>query len=266
MATRAVLLLSGAGVVVATGLTVASMSGAVSGHRADVVAFGDSYYSAPDAAALLRPCARSDDNWARTAAAETGYTVHDWSCGGATSATLLDLVREAVSAGDLNQGTGTVFLSVGGNDFAHQDAVRGNPASDMADRRDVVLANVATAVQIIRDTAPDAKLVMSNYLPSTVGPYVCRDAGPVDGVSLPVYDRTLDEVEGYISETMSIAATQTGADFVDLRSAANGNSTCSPVGTRFVAGEDGPSDVLMAWHPTRAGVRFMTDRFVGHFA
>lgn len=263
---RTVLGLAGGGAVAATALTVTSLSGATSGHHRPVVVFGDSYYSAPDAPALLRPCAQSENNWPRLAAAETGYTVHDWSCGGATSASLLDRIKEALAAGDLTPSTGTVFLAVGGNDFAHQDAVRGIGVDGLPGRRDVVLANVATSVRIIRATAPDAKIVMSNYLPATVGPYVCRDAGPVEGVSLPVYDPTLDDVEAYISETMGIAAQQAGVDFVDLRAAADGNSTCSPVGERFIAGEDGPADILMSWHPTQAGARFMADLFIPEFA
>ena len=265
--TRSLLALTGIGVVVASGLTMVSLSGAASGGHRSVVVFGDSYYSTPDAPALQRPCAQSEHNWPRLAEERTGVTVHDWSCGGATSASLLDHVKESLVAGDLGQDTGTVFLSVGGNDFAHQDAVRGGTVDDLEGRRDIVLANVSTAVGIIRATAPGARLVMSSYLPSTVGPYVCRTAGPVQGVSLPVYDPDLDAVEAYISETMALAAQQHGADFVDLRAAAEGNSTCSPVGSRFVSGEqDGAADVLMAWHPTQAGAVFMADSLIPHFA
>lgn len=255
----------GTGVGLASCLTVASLAGAFSDASSvptgDVVVFGDSYYSSPDRAALARPCAQSTRNWPRLVAEQTGRTIHDWTCGGATSETLLTRIREATDAGELGPGTTTVVLSIGGNDFAHQGAVRGLPVTDLQARRDTVLANVATAVASIRDAAPGVKLVMSSYLPSTVGPYVCRSAGPVDGVSLPVYDQQLNDVEGYISDTMGIAARDHGASFVDLRSAAEGNSTCSPTGERFVAGEDdGAPDVLMAWHPTQAGVRFMADQ------
>ena len=122
--------------------------------------------------------------------------------------------------------------------------------------------NIGVAVTRIRAAAPYARLVFSSYLPATVGPYVCRDAGPVDGVSLPVYDQQLDETEAYISETMAIAAEEHDATFVDVRAAADGNSTCSPVGQRYLSGEDGAADVLMAWHPTAAGDRFMADLLI----
>lgn len=246
------------------------MSGASSepsGPTGDVVAFGDSYYSSPDDAALTRPCAQSDQNWPRLAAAATGIPVHDWSCGGAISADLIARIAEAKDAGELGAATRTVFLSIGGNDFAHQSAVRGEAVDDLEGRRATVLDNVAAAVDAITAAAPDAKIVMSSYLPATVGPYVCRSAGANGGVSLPVYDQTLDTVEAYISETLSIAAEQNGASFVDIRSAADGNSTCSPVWQRYVSGEDdGAADVLMAWHPTQAGAQFMADQFIPEFA
>ncbi|WP_297005106.1 GDSL-type esterase/lipase family protein [uncultured Corynebacterium sp.] len=262
IATTVLLAAAGLGVAVTSGLTLASLSGASSGSGGNVVVFGDSYYSSPDPAALTRPCARSDGNWARLAAADTGADIHDFSCGGATSESMLDLVDEALASGDLGSETGTVFLSIGGNDFGHQGAVRGAKIDDLDGRRTTVLDNIGVAVTRIRAAAPYARLVFSSYLPATVGPYVCRDAGPVDGVSLPVYDQQLDETEAYISETMAIAAEEHDATFVDVRAAADGNSTCSPVGQRYLSGEDGAADVLMAWHPTAAGDRFMADLFI----
>ncbi|MGO3098703.1 GDSL-type esterase/lipase family protein [Corynebacterium variabile] len=262
MVTGSLLAAAGVGVASVSGLTLASLSGASSGSSGNVVVFGDSYYSSPDEAALTRTCSQSDANWSRLAAADTGVAVHDFSCGGVTSETMLERVDEALASGDLGAETGTVFLSIGGNDFAHQGVVRGMKIGDLDGRRETVMTNVDTAVSKIRDAAPDAKLVFSSYLPATVGPYVCRTDGPVERVSLPVYDQQLDEVEGYISETMALAAEKYDAEFVDVRSAAAGNSTCSPVGERFLSGEEGAPDVLMAWHPTAAGSRFMADLFI----
>lgn len=263
---RGVSIVAGLGVAAASGLTVSALTATAAETNTEIVVFGDSYYSTPDVESLSRPCARSEHNWPRLAAEDTHAVVHDWSCGGATSGSMVGLVKEALVAGHLGTDTDAVFISIGGNDFSHQAAVRGTTVDDLETRRDTVLTNVDMAVDIIRTTAPSAKLVFSSYLPATDGPFVCRTAGPVDGVSLPVYDEELNTVEGYISETMSIAAEQHGASFVDIRTLANGNSTCSPVGTRFLAGEDdGAADVLLSWHPTQAGARFMADQFIPEF-
>lgn len=264
---RTVITIAGVGVITASCLTLASLFGglsdASSAPAGDVVVLGDSYYSSPNVEALTLDCAQSEQNWPRLAAAETGVAVHDWSCGGATSETLLGRIDAASKAKEIGPNTRTVFLSIGGNDFSHQGAVRGLEVTDLETRRNTVLGNVSTAVDKIHNLAPDAKIVMSSYIPSTVGPYVCRTAGSVNGVSAPEYDPELDAVEKYISDTMSVAAKQHDATFVDIRSAADGNSTCSPVGERYLAGDDdGAADVLMAWHPTQAGVRFMADQFI----
>lgn len=281
----------GGAAILATGLTLASIAGADSdpdaGHGADytvaastddpadsgestdsaapadpartgpVVAFGDSYFSAPSVPEGLGPCGRSTGNWTRLAAAETGRDIHDYSCAGDTSTTMLDRVDEAVKAGDLDAGTATVVLAIGGNDFSHQKAVLGDTVGDLPETRGKVLGNIAEAVSRIRAAAPDARLVFTGYLPSTDGPKVCRDAGT------SVDDEPLNDLEAYISGTMARAAEAAGASFVDVRDAAAGNSTCSPVGTRYVSGsDDGSSDVLLKWHPTQAGNRFMADLLI----
>ena len=205
----------------------------------------------------LGPCGRSSGNWTRLAAAETGRDIHDYSCAGDTSTTMLDRVDDAVRSGDLDTGTATVVLAIGGNDFSHQKAVLGDTVGDLPETRGKVLANVAEAVSRIRAAAPDARLVFTGYLPSTDGPKVCRDAGA------SVDDGPLNDLEAYISATMARAAEAAGASYVDVRDAAAGNSTCSPVGTRYVSGsDDGSSDVLLKWHPTQAGNRFMADQLI----
>jgi lysophospholipase L1-like esterase len=274
----------GGAVVVATGLTLASVAGADSdtspepeadytvaastdsqdstaggtgdtgGTGSPVVAFGDSYYSSPSLAEGLGNCGRSSGNWTRLAAEKTGREVLDHSCAGDTSETMLGRVRDAVDKGDLSDRTGSVVLAIGGNDFSHQKAVLGLPVSDLPGTRAKVLANIAKSVSMIRDAAPNAHLVFTGYLPSTDGSTVCRSTGP------SIEDAPLNDVETYINGTMQLAADAAGATFVNVRDAAKGNSTCSAIGTRFVSGdEDGSSDVLLKWHPTEAGNRFMAD-------
>lgn len=274
---RTVVGVLGGAVVLATGLTLASIVGedqspdadhgagyTVAADTADttdktgrtgpVVAFGDSYFSSPSLTESLGDCGRSSGNWIHLAAKQTGRDIHDYSCAGDTSTTMLDRVDKAVDSGDLADSTATVVLAIGGNDFNHQKAVLGDAVSDLPGTRTKVLANVAEAVTKIRAAAPDARLVFTGYLPSTDGAKVCRTAGN------SVDDAPLNDLEAYISETMSQAATAAGASFIDVRSAAAGNSTCSKVGTRYVAGsDDDASDLLFKWHPTEAGNRFMAD-------
>lgn len=239
------------------GTVVASGTAAADTPVGNAVVFGDSYYSSPGAPDRTGPCGRSDRNWPRLAA-ERGATISDWSCAADTSGSMLGRIDEATAAGQLGLTTTTVFISVGGNDFSHQDAVRGAAVPDLEARRATVLDNVGAAVGKIRAAAPATRIVFSSYLPATDGPTYCP-SGTAGGA---VTDPDLDDVEGYISATMGVAAESYGGEFADVRGAAKavGNSTCSPAGVRFVTGfSDGAPDHLADWHPTQAGNQFMAD-------
>lgn len=250
--------LSTAALGIAASVATAGNAGAAT-PVGNAVVFGDSYYSSPASADRTGDCGQSDQNWPRLAAADTGSRVDDWSCSGATSGSMLDRIDAAAAAGALSPTTSSVFISVGGNDFSHQDAVRGNPVPDLDARRATVLGNVGAAVAKIRAAAPVTRIIFSSYLPATDGPTYCPQgtAGPAQS------DPGLDSTEAYISDTMALAAGSNGSEFVDVRGAAKaqGNSTCSPVGQRFVTGfSDGGADHLFDWHPTQAGNRFMADQ------
>lgn len=221
------------------------------------VALGDSYAAAPGVPDTngAGGCFRSSGNYATLVAEQTGLTITDVTCSGATSESLLrDQVPRITPQAEL------VTVGIGGNDFdlftnlitncvdvAAGDP-DGSPCDDAArDGIEKTLTRIATNVDgvlaAIAEAAPSAQVVVVGYpdlLPATGS---CPDRVPL---ATGDYALVNDVIHG-LSDALSTAAAERGYDFVDLRGPSQGHDICSA--EPWINGQTVAPDGTIPFHP-----------------
>jgi lysophospholipase L1-like esterase len=219
------------------------------------VALGDSYSAASgvlplDLGAPLL-CLRSDRNYPKVIAAETGARLTDVTCGGAATGhfTTAQYPGVAPQLDAVGADTDLVTMTIGGNDgnvfgsailgcgLAGLSTLgHGSPCADRYGSRfeDTVRTStypaLVTALQAVRAKAPRAEVAILGYpwiLPETGG---CFDKMPVAKGDVP-YLRSL---QATLNDAVRRAAAATGATFVDFAAVSDGHDACQRPGVRWI--------------------------------
>lgn len=240
----------------------------------NLVVFGDSYAANPDFRMTYDlvdttgyprtgGCVQAPDNWPRKVAEKAGRTLHDWSCNGNTSGDVVKRIEDARRAGQLNEKTGTVAISVGMNNygpgaFQHD----GRNFLDPAEVRRTYIEDLKTAADKIHRYAPNANIIMPGMLSIASGDMVCPvNVVPGFPVGLPV--PLLGQVETWLMETQQAAAKAIGARFIDIKTPSAGHATCAtPDGERYVTGvvDTTSPTYYFFFHPSERGSEFVANK------
>lgn len=221
-----------------------------SGLRAgdSFVALGDSYTAAAYTGSVTEPaqgCTRSNGNYPHLVAEELELELTDVSCGGAKTADLFasQTTRLGITVPPqldaVTESTDLVTLSIGGNDFrlvtelftscvygAIHRPTEAPCAEDYASllevRLTVVQQSLVTAVERIRDRAPEARVVVVSY------PQIYPADGGCSNLLLAAGDLPYARqvVQGLV-DAQRAAAEATDADFLDVFAATVGHDMCS---------------------------------------
>lgn len=241
------------------------------GEGDEYVALGDSYTSAPLTGPMPERdgCFRSEANYPRRIADATGFELADRSCGAATTEHLTRTQPTGVGSGNppqldaLDAGTDLVTLRIGANDFgifgrlvlncsrlAASDPT-GSPCA-AADARDgdsaveellgQVEQRLVTAIEEIRDRAPDAQVLVVGY-PQIVPADSTCDALPLATGDYPfAYGVTRD-----INAALKGAAAATGVTYIDVFAASSGHHICAD--DPWIAGASPEGRQAAPYHP-----------------
>jgi hypothetical protein len=238
------------------------------------VALGDSYTAAPLIAGKSSNdgCFRSSNNYPSLVAAELdGTTFVDRSCSGATTVNMRRRQPNAFGGAPwpaqfrgLTKDTDLVTLGIGGNDFDLFSNLTGlcprlrgtDPSGNPCQRtyaaggtdtllRDArrIQGRVAAVIRGVHRRAPDARIVVVDY------PRISPTTGTCPR-RLPLSDgdyRWAAAVNAQLSASVRGAATQTGAEFVDLYAASDGHDVCSD--DPWVNGRKSEPGTALAYHP-----------------
>jgi lysophospholipase L1-like esterase len=219
------------------------------------VALGDSYSAAsgvlpPDPEAQPS-CMRSTGNYPHLIAAATGAELTDVTCGAADTSDYVtpqyDDVPPQLDA--VQADTELVTMTIGGNDsgvFINSTVQcgiagastlgQGSPCKDRYGSsfedtvRNTTYPSLVSALQAVRDRAPDAQVAILSYpwiLPTTGG---CFDRMPVAEGDVP-YLRSLQTT---LNDAIARAAAATGVTYVDMNEVSEGHDACQPVGVRWI--------------------------------
>ena len=229
------------------------------------VALGDSFVAGPlipvQDTGPTAGCLRSSNNYPNMVAPQTGLPIFkDVSCSGAETE---DMTQEqGVSPGPnppqfdaLGVTTGLVTLGIGGNDIGFSDiattcgeafaqgqnckdtyAPPGGP-DQLRDAIDATGPKVDAVLDGIRQRAPQARIVVTNYLPIfPEGP------DPITGIegcppSMPISQEDVPYLRGiqkYLNQMLADQAAANGAGLVDAYTAGIGHDACQLPGIRWV--------------------------------
>jgi lysophospholipase L1-like esterase len=212
----------------------------------EYVAVGDSF-TATGLPEAKWPCKRSTQNYPQLIArAHSGWELVDSSCGGASSADMLESqeVRGTVQRPQfdaLDEGTDLVTVSLGGNDFdvywgflyrcvqmagvPDRDDAPCRTANDgrIERRMDEIRDNLAEVLEEAAARAPEARVLFVGY------PRLLPDDGTCPK-RIPVADGDV----AYVREMLELlvaaqkgAAEDAGAEYVDVYSPSKGHDICS---------------------------------------
>jgi lysophospholipase L1-like esterase len=241
------------------------------------VAMGDSFTAAPfvPETELALGCFRSSGNYPALVATALGAELVDVSCSAATSR---DITGEQAVAGGrgsvapqlaaVRPDTELVTLSIGGNDgnlfgtlvtrctgLARQ---HGSPCEEqLADRygdrlMDEIRRRVADLVGLVRDAAPEARVVVVGY-----PRLVAADRGCAQ-LPLAAGDRRwMAGVEQRLGRALAVAARSGGADYLDMYAASAGHEVCSD--DPWVNGRRTDQRRALAFHPFVEGQQAVAD-------
>lgn len=241
-----------------------------SGDGPRYVALGDSYTSGPSIPTQIPSsllCLRSDHNYAHLLAERLdAASFVDVSCAGATTESVL---REQVPAVD--DDTELVTMGVGGNDaglFATmlstcsrvaEDDATGTPCRTaigaVSERRlELIGSNVESTLRDLRDSAPDAVVVLVGY------PRILPDTGTCRAVPFAAGDYAWARgIEERLDVVLGRAAGATGTVFVSMRDASRGHDACAG-SDAWVNGAVGDPARALAFHPFAEGMAGVADR------
>ena len=163
---------------------------------AGYVALGSSFAAGPGIETQLGSCGRSDKNYPHLVAAALELELTDVSCGGATTANILDTPQNgaAPQLAAVGADTALVTVTIGGNDITYSASTGrcGNAKADeqcaakLDQARIAALTaelpgRLAAVLDAIRSKAPKAVIVMVTY-PRVVPPAAerCAAVGLID--------------------------------------------------------------------------------------
>jgi hypothetical protein len=253
-------------VVAALGVAVAACAPvppAEPGAEPDAyVALGDSFTSGPFIPVpQLDPagCLRSDHNYPHLVQAALGLPrFRDVSCSGASTDDMTQ--PQDVTPGPANppqldaldEGTAIVTLGIGGNDMGFlsigincasllpvgtpcQDRYVVNGVDEISRRITETGPKVAAVLQAIHDRAPDARVLVVNYLPilpeaNAYNPLLCFAQLPFAPEDVPYLRAKQYELNGMLAEQ----ATANDTELVDAYSAGIGHDACQLPLVRWV--------------------------------
>lgn len=227
----------------------------------NVVAFGDSFTANSATRVNENPdryptyprqagCLIAPEAWPALLGTATGHPVQNWACNAHTTSDMLGRIAQAIAAGDINNSS-TVVLAAGMND-------KWAGVSDAT-----VTANLVTAVDRVRKTAPQARILILGRLATTdaTGRFCSRNEIPDHPRG--DLDPTTAAYEEATRRNQQSAAEQSGVPFLDIRSlTVTAHSSCAPDAGRYVSGliDRTTPGVNMPGHPSLAGSRFLADR------
>lgn len=221
------------------------------------VALGDSYQAAPGVPETSGAdgCFRSSGNYAQLVARESGLTVTDATCSGATTDSLLaDQVPQITADAEL------VTVGIGGNDFDLFSRLisgcldlgiadpSGSPCTDAAsgevdDTMPQIAANIGGVLDTVLAAAPDAQVLVVGY-PDLLP---VRGSCP-DRLALATGDYAfVNGVTRALSDALRQQAESRGLDFVDVATPSRGHDICSD--DPWINGSTVGVDGTIPFHP-----------------
>lgn len=230
-------------------------------RAASYVALGDSFTSGPgigeqqDGAGF---CQRSDRNWPSLLATSKDLELDDVSCVGATTADL----ASTVGSGVVDAATRLVTIGTGGNDSGLFSSLITSCAGGgdacrpfVEDRLPRILEqtsrDIAALLTTVRETAPDATIVLVGY------PRIVPESGACAVLGVPDAE-LLASAEDALDRSLAAAAEQAGEEYVSVRAASRGHDACAGsqawTNGRTAAAGDG-----ISFHPTALGMQAVAD-------
>ena len=239
---------------------------------AKYVALGSSFAAGAGIPLLAsdRParCGASELSYSRLLAAQLGLSLTDASCGGATTADVLNASNELPPQIDaVTPDTRLVTITIGGNDLNYmgllfaascravvpsgQAAAAATPCPPLprpdAAAVDGLEDNLATLLLAVRERAPDARVILVQYL-ALVSEHDCTSArlNPEDAASARM-------VAVVLAQASARAASRAGAEVLPMDRLSQGHTACDeePWARGFSAGFDAARGA--PWHPSPAG-------------
>lgn len=224
------------------------------------VALGSSFAAGPGIPTQLGTCGRSDHNYPHLVAAALELELTDVSCGGATTANILDTPQNgaAPQLAAVGADTALVTVTIGGNDITYSASTGrcGNAkpedrcAAQLDQARIAALGaelpgRLAAVLDAIRAKAPKAVIVMVTY-PRVVPPAAERCAA----VGLTNDDANyFAEMGRQLEEAMAGAAKAKQMLVADPYLLSAGHGPCADGDARWVNGAV-PAGSGAAFHPT----------------
>ncbi|WP_280272494.1 SGNH/GDSL hydrolase family protein [Nocardia wallacei] len=251
------------------------------------VALGSSYAAGPGLEPVEDgPCARSGLNYAHRVAVAAGLDLVDVSCSGATTADVLNRSQTVAGTvmppqiGAVTSYTRLVTVTVGGNDLNLVGSMlagsgcellaggvsglcdrvtRAAPATP--DAFDAVAQSLADIVAAVHDRAPQARVLLVQYLPVLPADATTCAAAPMTPEQAVAARRTYD---GLVAATER-AARATGADTVTVPAAAD-HTACTDDPWVFdfqhLPQRTDPTAVAGLYHPNAVGTEKVAERIV----
>jgi len=252
-------------------------------------ALGSSFAAGPGIAPIEdRRAGRSADNYAHLLARRLGARLTDLTVSGATTATVIDAEQRMLwrrfppQVPQLPRDVDLVTVTAGGNDLQYVGSiirlayaglfgqhVIGRPASTLLARGGVPLpgdddlrratAGLVAIVAAVRDRAPDARVLLVDYLTILDPDAPWTRPAPFD----PGTRDALREIGRQLAGVFRAAAEESGAELV----AVSELSADGQVGAAepWVHGLR-PRDPGSSFHPTRTGMRAVADAIADHLA
>jgi lysophospholipase L1-like esterase len=244
------------------------------------VALGSSFAAGPGIEPVLDPRAmRSGRNYPHFIAEDLGVTLTDVTVSGATTATILEKQQRVLTKRfdpqieAVRPSTDLVTITVGGNDLGYLNALLGFAASNRVSDRwyggpvawlvrklfsakditdELVADTTDSAVRIVEEVrrrAPDARVVLVDYVPIVDENTMHSDAVPLNDVEV-AFAR---HVSATLSDIYVAAGTRTGAEVVSASSFEPGHGVGSA--RPWVYGFRPNGRLGASFHPTADGMR-----------
>jgi lysophospholipase L1-like esterase len=265
----------GAAVLVVSVLSAVALSacgGSDGEHKSGprYVALGDSAVSGAGIGRTAPPCYNSRRGYAALVARETGVdNFVDASCPSATTEAITgpqtapdgEVVPPQLEA--VTPDTDVITISIGGNDnqyvpqlftscysLQNSEAACRKAVRSSATALAHTEANIVGALEAIKEKAPDALVVMVNYL------RIMPDSGTCDPDVVRIASDDLSaaaEAEDRLAVVMKAAADKAGVSFVDMRKRSKGHDACAGDDKAWVSGATAKPGDGTFLHPRAKG-------------
>jgi len=221
-------------------------------------------------------CYQSSVNYAHLLAARQGFTLNDVSCGGATSAHILNAWNELPAQIDaVTSDTRLVTITIGGNDVAYV----GNLVASSCEQGESIRAaglvlpcplpfevpeaayatlesNLREIARQIAARAPDARVIFIQYI-ALVPETQCAQSRFTEAEAA-----ALRITAARLAEITRRAAAETGATVLEMDEISAGHTPCDsdPWSAGLPRDYDGSAGA--AWHPNARGMAVIADQLV----